>query len=210
MIRRLTLAILFLASATALFADPADGRRTFIVRNGKVISGEGDLFRRVYLGFSPLDVSSELREFLGAPKDGGVLVQSVKEGGPAAKAGLKVGDIVTAIDGKPVDSAWNLGDLLDDKKAGDSVRLDVIRNRQRQTLVAALEERTGLPMKMRTLEIPELDHLKIPELDHLKAMDGLPQMWRARVETTENCADLQARIHDLEARLKTLEKKLEK
>jgi len=59
--------------------------------------------------------------------------------------------------------------------------------------------------------IPELlDHLKIPELDHLKSMDGMPQMWRARVETTENCADLQARIHDLEARLKTLEKKLEK
>jgi membrane-associated protease RseP (regulator of RpoE activity) len=211
MIRRLTLAVLFLATTTALFADPADGRRTFIVRNGKVISGEGDLFRRVYLGFSPLDVSSELREYLGAPKDGGVLVQSVKDGGPAAKAGLKVGDVVTAIDGKPVESAWNLGDLLDGKKAGDSVRLDVVRNRQRQTLVATLEERGDLPMKMRTLEIPELlDHLKIPELDHLKSMDGMPQMWRARVETTENCADLQARIHDLEARLKTLEKKLEK
>lgn len=211
MIRRLTFAVLLLATTASLFADPADGRRTFIVRNGKVISGEGDLFRRVYLGFSPLDVSSELREFLGAPKDGGVLVQSVKDGGPAAKAGLKVGDIVTAIDGKPVESAWNLGDLLDDKKAGDSVRLDIVRNRQRQTLVATLEERGDLPMRMRTLEIPELlDHLKIPELDHLKTMDGLPQMWRARVETTENCADLQARIHDLEARLKTLEKKLEK
>ena len=177
MIRRLTLAVLFLATTTALFADPADGRRTFIVRNDKVISGEGDLFRRVYLGFSPLDVSSELREYLGAPKDGGVLVQSVKDGGPAAKAGLKVGDVVTAIDGKPVESAWNLGDLLDGKKAGDSVRLDVVRNRQRQTLVATLEERGDLPMKMRTLEIPELlDHLKIPELDHLKSMDGMPQM----------------------------------
>src|SRR5260221_2234424 len=210
MTRRLTVALLFLAAATALLADPADGRRTFIIRNGKVISGEGDLFRRVYLGFSPLDVSSELREFLGAPKDGGVLVQSVKEGGPAAKAGLKVGDIVTAIDGKPVDSAWNLGDLLDDKKAGDSVRLDVIRNRQRQTLVATVEERTDLPMKLRTLDIPELDHLKIPELEHLKALDGLPREWRARVATTENCADLQTRIRDLEARLKTLEKKLEK
>jgi membrane-associated protease RseP (regulator of RpoE activity) len=209
MIRRLTLAVLFFAAATALLADPADGRRTFIVRNGKVISGEGNLFRRVYLGFSPLDVSSDLREFLGAPKDGGVLVQSVKEGGPAAKAGLKVGDIVTAIDGKAVESAWSLGDLLDDKKAGDSVRLDVVRNRQRQTLVATLEDRGDLPMKLRSLNIPELDRL-IPELDHLKAMDGMPQMWRARVETTENCADLKARIHDLETRLKTLEKKLEK
>ncbi len=210
MIRRLSLALLLFAAAAALYADPADGHRTIIIRNGKVLSSEGDLFRRVYLGFSPLDVSSELREFLGAPKDGGgVLVQSVKEGGPAAKAGLKVGDFVTAVDGKPVESAWNIGDLLDDKKAGDSVRLDVIRNHQRQTLMATLEERE-LPMKVRTLDIPDLEHLRIPALDHLKAMDGMPPMWRARVETTENCADLQARIHDLEARLKTLEKKLEK
>ena len=78
--------------------------------------------------------------------------------------------------------------------------------------MATVEERTDLPRKMRALDIviPELDHLKIPELEHLKALDGLPQVWRARVETTENCADLQTRIHDLEARLKTLEKKLEK
>ena len=58
-------------------------------------------------------------------------------------------------------------------------------------------------------ELPELDRL-IPELEHLKAMDGMPKVWRARVETTENCADLKPRIHDLESRLKTLEKKLEK
>src|ERR1700748_1613820 len=119
MIRRLTLALLSLATAATLFADPGDPvRHTFIVRDGKVFSSDGgDLFRSVYLGFSPLDVSSELREFLGAPADGGVLVQSVKEGGPAAKAGLKVGDVVTAVDGKAVDSAWNIGDLLDGKKA---------------------------------------------------------------------------------------------
>src|SRR5262249_49613664 len=131
----------------------------------------------------------------------GVLVQQVKENGPAAKAGLRVGDIVTAIDGKPVESAWTVGDLLDDKKAGDTVRLDVVRNHQRQTLMATLEER-DLPLKMRTLDIPELDHLKM--------LDGLPQMWRARIEATENCTDLQAKIKELESRLKELERKLSK
>src|SRR3954452_22495613 len=98
MIRRLSMAFLLLASTATLFAgDPGPGevhRRTLVVRDGKVLSSEGDLFRRVYLGFSPLDISSDLREYLGAKEDG-VLVQSVKEGGPAAKAGLKVGDIVT-------------------------------------------------------------------------------------------------------------------
>lgn len=204
MTRRLTLALLLLAATTTVFADPdpaAKDRHTIIVRNGKVFSSDGELFRRVYLGFSPLDVSSELREFLGAPKDGGVLVQQVKDGGPAAKAGLRVGDIVTAIDGKPVESAWTIGDLLDDKKSGDTVRLDVIRNHQRQTLVATLEEREPL-VKMRTMELPQLDNLKM--------LEGMPAMIRARVEATENCTDLQAKIKELESRLKDLERKLSK
>ena len=204
MIRRLSMAFLLLATTATLFAgDPGPGearRHTLIVRDGKVLSSDGDLFRRVYLGFSPLDISTELRDYLGA-KDDGVLVQSVKEGGPAAKAGLKVGDIVTSIDGKPVESAWTIGDQLDDKKAGDSVRLDVIRNRQHQTLVVTLEKRE-LPMKLRTLDLPDFDHMKMME-------GGLP-MWKARVEATDNCAGLQTKINALESRLKDLEKKLQK
>jgi hypothetical protein len=216
MLRKITLGLLFLATAMPLLAaDLSEDqreklmaenthRRTLIIRDGKVISNEGDLLRRVYLGFSPLDVSSELREYLGAPADGGVVVQSVKEGGPAAKAGLKVGDVVTSVDGKPVESAWNIGDLLDGKKSGDSVRLDIIRNRQHQTLMVTLEERE-LPMKLRTLDlIPGL-----PGLEHLRSPDGLP-MWKARVEATGNCADLQKHISELEMRLKELERKLQK
>ena len=201
MIRKVSAALLFLTVATTLFADPADPhRRTIVLRDGKVISSEGNLFRRVYLGFSPLDVSPELRDFLGAPKDGGVVVQSVKEGGPAAKAGLRVGDVVTAIDGKLVESAWTVGDTLDDKKAGDTVRIDIIRNHQRQTITATLEEREPF-VKLQELDLPGFEHFK---------MDGLPQMWKARVEATENCGDLQTRIKDLESRLKDLEKKLQK
>jgi membrane-associated protease RseP (regulator of RpoE activity) len=201
--RRLSAILLFLAAATCLFADPAETRhRTIIVRNGKIISSDGNLLRRVYLGFSPLDVSPELREFLGAPKEGGVVVQSVKDGGPAAKAGLRVGDIVTAIDGKPVESAWTLGDLLDDKKTGQTVRLDIVRNKARQTIVATLEERE-LPLKMRTLDLPGLENFGILN------GEGLPQ-WRARVEASDNCGGLQTKIKELESRLKDLEKKLEK
>lgn len=205
MIRKLSVAVLFLAAAT-LFADPADSHRTIVVRDGKVFSNEGDLFRRVYLGFSPLDVSPELREFLGAPKDGGVVVQQVKEGGPAAKSGLRVGDIVTAIDGQTVESAWTVGDTLDGKKAGDTVRIDIIRNHKPQILTATLEEREPL-MKLQELDIPGFGHMSVD--GHLK-MDGLPQVWKARVEATDNCNDLQTRIKDLETRLKDLEKKLQK
>jgi membrane-associated protease RseP (regulator of RpoE activity) len=201
MIRKLTIALLFLATATSLLADPASNarRRTIILKNGKVLSSDGDLFRRVYLGFSPLDVSPELREYLGASKEG-VVVQSVKENGPAAKAGLKVGDVVTAVDGKPVESAWTMGDVLDDKKAGDTVRLDVIRNRQHQTLVVTLEER----------DVPKMPMIDIPGLENIPMGPGLPRVWHARVEASDNCGDLQSKIKDLESRLRELEKKLPK
>ena len=199
MIHKASVVLLFLA-ATTLLADPADTHRTIVIKDGKVLSNEGDLFRRVYLGFSPLDVSPELRDFLGAPKDGGVVVQSVKASSPAAKAGLHVGDVVTAVDGTPVESSWTVGDTLDDKKAGDVVKIDIIRNRQHQTLTATLEEREPLP-KVHALDFPGLEHW---------TMEGLPQMWKARVEATDNCNDLQTRIKDLETRLKDLEKKLQK
>ena len=204
MIRKLSAVLLFLATATSLFADPADSvrRRTIIYKDGRLLSSDGDLLRHVYLGFSPLDVSAELRDFLGAPKVGGVIVQSVKENGPAAKAGLRVGDVVTAIDGKPVESAWTLGDLLDDKKAGQTVRIDIVRNKARQTLVATLEERE-LPLKVRTLDLSGLEHL------NLLNGEGLPG-WRARVEASQNCGELQTKIKELETRLRDLEKKLQK
>jgi len=203
MIRRLSAVLLFLATATSLLADPAESvhRRTFIYKDGKLVSSDGDLLRRVYLGFSPLEVSAELRDFLGAPKEGGVIVQSVKEGGPAAKAGLRVGDVVTAIEGKPVESAWTLGDLLDDKKAGQTVRIDIVRNKARQTLVATLEERE-LPFKIQSLDLPGLERLAILNSDGPR--------WRARVEASGNCGELQMKIKELESRLRDLEKKLQK
>jgi membrane-associated protease RseP (regulator of RpoE activity) len=205
MTRKLSLALLFLIAATNVFADASDAprRRTVIVRDGKVISSDGFLLRRVFLGFSPLDISGELREHLGAPKDNGVLVQSVKEGGPAAKAGLRVGDVVVSIDGSPVESAWTIGDLLDDKKAGDTVRLEIVRKGARQALVATVEERTDAPLKM-------LAPMDIPGFEHFKTGDFPPGMWKARVEASENCGDLQVKIKDLESRLKDLERKLQK
>jgi membrane-associated protease RseP (regulator of RpoE activity) len=204
MTRRLSLTLLLLLAAHTAFADAADSprRRTIIVQNGKVLSSDGFLFRRVYLGFSPLDISGELREHLGAPQDNGVLVQSVKENGPAAKAGLRVGDVVVSVDGSPVESAWTIGDQLDGKKAGDSVRLEIVRKGARQTLVATVEERSGDDLKM-------LAPMDLPGFEHFKNGD-FPGPWKVRVESSANCGDLQVKIKELEARLKDLERKLQK
>lgn len=194
-------ALTLLVAASALAKDPV--RRTVVVRDGKVITdrtdpGFVDSFLlggpRAYLGVSLDNVSPELSEHLGGPKEAGVIVESVAADSPAAKAGVKVGDILLSVDGKDVNSSADVRLALRDKKDGDSVRLEVQRGRSRQTLVAAVKER----------EAPRL-----LQMDELPALIDSPE-FRARVARLGDCGELQNRIKELESRLKDLEKKLQR
>ena len=82
------------------------------------------------------------RQLFGRDGAGGVLVLGVRAGSPAARAGLRptrqerngniiVGDIIAAIDGRPVESDADLEDALDAREFGDRVTLTVVRNDQR-------------------------------------------------------------------------------
>jgi len=203
--RLITIALLL--TSTAAFAE-GPVRRTIVVRDGKVISSsEGDavdafrfdseLFgKRAHLGVSLVDLSTELREHFGAPKDAGLLVGSVEDNSPADKAGIKTGDIIVSLDGKDVESASELRRALRDKKEGDTVRIEVLRGRGRQSFVATVVEREGPRMVL-----PR-------EFEGLRRFEG-PE-WKARIESLGDCATLQSRIKELETRLKDLEKKLQK
>ena len=199
--KRIIITALALLFTVAAFADQPV-RRTVVVRDGKVIEGgdrylieSGLLGPRAFLGVSLTTLSPELREHFGAPKDAGVLVGSVQNGSPAEKAGLRVGDIVLSVEGKDVTSSMDLRQALRDKKEGDSVRLDILRGRARQTVVATVKER---------------DTPRALQLEDLRTVVGTPE-FRARVERLGgDCGDLQVRIKELETRLKDLEKKLQR
>ena len=198
-----TLAILITTALAAQSRQPV--RRTIVVKDGKVIAQEGDVIplaeflggKRAWVGVSLIDISPELREHFGASKDAGVLVESVADGSPAEKAGIRVGDVIVAVDGKDVKWSGDVRGALRDKKDGDAVRIETVRNRARQTAVVTVtehENRSLFPGDFlpRTLNAPE---------------------WRAHVEnlqSLQDCGDLQTRIKDLESRLKDLEKKLQK
>jgi S1-C subfamily serine protease len=201
--KKIIIAAIALLIATASFADsPQRQTRTLVVKDGKVITDNisGPPFElfvggRTYIGVSLANLSPELREHFGAPKDAGVMVESVQDDSPAAKAGIKVGDIVLSADGDDVKTSADLRSALREKKEGDSVRIEVLRGRSRQTLVATVKER----------ETPRLF-----QLDELQGAMGSPE-WRARIERLGgDCGDLQGRIKELETRLKDLEKKLQK
>jgi len=83
--------------------------------------------RTPILGINAEDVSGQLGAYFGAPGNSGVLVREVRSGTPAEKAGLKAGDVIIKVDGKPVKSLAELREQLRDKSDQKTVSLAVLR-----------------------------------------------------------------------------------
>ena len=101
-----------------------------------VPDGEGRSFtwnwgngRSIGVGVTPL--TKQLATHFGV--ESGALVNNVRENSPAAKAGLKAGDIIVEADGKAVRSQFDLIKSINDKKDG-GVQITVVRNGKRQTM----------------------------------------------------------------------------
>ena len=101
-------------------------------------NGDGNVFiwrngasRQIGVGLTPL--TKQLGEYFGVPDGSGLLINSVRENSPAAKAGLKAGDIIVEVDGKPVKGDFDIMRTLNEKKDGD-IELTIIRDRNRQTI----------------------------------------------------------------------------
>jgi S1-C subfamily serine protease len=91
-----------------------------LMRDGRV--------RRAYLGLVtvPAPLSSPLRERFGRPS--GLRVAEVVDGGPAARAGLRAGDLLLAAAGHPVSAAQDLQRLMFDEAIGRPLAITVMRN----------------------------------------------------------------------------------
>jgi serine protease Do len=87
--------------------------------NGRVIRGR--------IGVAIDQVTKEVAESIGLGKPTGAMVRSVEAGGPAEKAGVEAGDIVTKVDGKPVEKVGDLPRMVGNAKPGSKVVLQVFR-----------------------------------------------------------------------------------
>ncbi len=94
-----------------------------------------------FLGVELSDLTPELRTHFGVPQDAGVMVGKLVDESPAFRAGLEVGDIVTAVDGEPVASSSALARAIRGHEDGETVVLEVWRDGQMQKISATLEER---------------------------------------------------------------------
>jgi len=102
-------------------------------KTGKVIRG--------YLGLYGQDVTQDMANLLSLPKPQGVLIAQVEQGSPAAKAGLKEGDVILEMNGKPIESYDTFRNQVAMMKPGEELQLSVSREGKTMPVTATLGER---------------------------------------------------------------------
>ncbi|MEO8598068.1 MAG: PDZ domain-containing protein [Candidatus Solibacter sp.] len=96
-----------------------------------------------YLGIGGLDISPERAKALNLKEERGVEVSSLAPDGPAAKAGMKAGDVVLEFAGQPVQGTAQFQRLVRETPAGRQVKITVWRNSALQTLNTTVGENQG-------------------------------------------------------------------
>lgn len=222
----LTLAVLVLflgsGSGPVLADDDHDERHVirWIGKGGPTLGG-------AFLGVQALDMTDELRVHYGAPEGAGVLVGRVVEDSAASAAGLRVGDILTEIDGKQIERPSALIFALRGREEGDDIALQVWRDGSPLELTAKLQKRTG--PHFQTLGpglhfLPELDFnfegfdpQNLPKLENLEGLGqhlgeyfSSPEWQESMRKMGSYRGDLKERLEEMEKRLEEMEKRLEK
>jgi serine protease Do len=103
-----------------------------LIRDGKVSHG--------YMGLGITDVTPENAKFFDSNDNRGAIVTQVEGNSPAAKAGLKVGDLITRIDGHEISDASQLQVLVGQTYPGTTIKLQVLRDGKGMDLPVTLEK----------------------------------------------------------------------
>jgi len=95
---------------------------------------------RGFLGVLPDDITKEVAEAIGLGKAAGAVVRNVTAGSPAEKGGVEGGDVITKVDGKPVEKAADLRRLIAAVKPGAKATLTVFRRGAYKDLTVTIGE----------------------------------------------------------------------
>jgi serine protease Do len=113
--------------------------------------------RRGYLGINVAALSSDRAEAFGLASAHGVLVENVDPDTPAAKAGVRHGDVILSVDGRELAETRDLIDYVSGKGPGARVQLLVVRDGARRSLDVTLGERPGGDQAADEADEPEDD-----------------------------------------------------
>ena len=121
------------------------------------------------IGISTQPLTKQLADYFGV-NEGALLITSVTENSPAAKAGLKAGDILTAVDGEKVESSGDVARAINKKEEGD-VTLTVVRDRNTRTINVTPEKKPERTIvrpsgtSARRVVLPRIELPVIPEIN---------------------------------------------
>jgi serine protease Do len=114
----------------AVPAAMADPIMKSLIAHGKVTRG--------WLGATIQEIDRTLGTALGIEAHRGVLIADVTQGGPAARAGIRRGDVITRIDGTPITSSARFRNKIAFLAPGTAIQLEVMRNKQARAVRIAL------------------------------------------------------------------------
>ncbi|MFS2221336.1 outer membrane-stress sensor serine endopeptidase DegS [Pantoea sp. B65] len=103
-----------------------------LIRDGRVIRG--------YIGITGREVPPLHGQGAGIDRIQGIVVSEVAPGGPAAKAGIEINDVITSVNGKPAVSAQETMDQVAEIRPGSVIQVQVMRNDQKLTMPVTILE----------------------------------------------------------------------
>lgn len=115
------------------FAIPVNTLKPILesfLREGRIV--------KPYIGVSYVTISKEIASLRRMPE--GAFISMVLRDSPAGKAGLQVGDIVVSVDGVKLESENSLSRLIQKKKVGDTIAIEIDRNGEQKNMKITLEE----------------------------------------------------------------------
>ena len=104
-----------------------------IISTGQVVRG--------WIGVEPQDITPELAESFGLAKKSGAIIAGVLKGGPADKAGMRPGDILVAVEGKPVSDTTDMLNLIAQLTPGNKAKMTMLRKGQESMVEVVVGKR---------------------------------------------------------------------
>lgn len=142
----------FMGLSFAIPIDVALNVETQLVRTGHVVRGR--------IGVVIQDVDAQLADSFGLDRPRGALVASVPSDGPAAKAGIKPGDVILAVNGDDIERDGELSSFISSMRPGSMARLTIWRSRRPIEVTVRVAElnQQPEPTAAQTVPGPPADH----------------------------------------------------